>query len=68
MDSLALPGSPFCDQEKGRRKPCKQSNKKEPYEQRLWENPNTYSQGPCSLGFGKPAPDRSLFTIQLRII
>lgn len=28
MDSLALPGSPFCDQEKGRRKPCKQSNKK----------------------------------------
>ena len=28
MDSLTLPGSPFCDQEKGRRKPCNPSNKK----------------------------------------
>lgn len=58
-------GPPFRDREKDCRKPCEQGNKKEPHEQRLRENPNTCSHGPGSLSFGKPAPDHSLFAIQL---
>ena len=61
-------GPPFRDREKDCRKPCEQGNKKEPHEQRLRENPNTCSHGPGSLSFGKPAPDHSLFTIQLWIV
>lgn len=61
-------GLPFRDREKDCRKPCEQGNKKEPHEQRLRENPNTCSHGPGSLSFGKPAPDHSLFAIQLWIV
>ena len=61
-------GPPFRDREKDCRKSCEQGNKKEPHEQRLRENPNTCSHGPGSLSFGKPAPDHSLFAIQLWIV
>ena len=61
-------GPPFHGREEDCRKPCEQGDKKEPYEQRLRENPNTCSHGPGSLGFGKPAPDHSLSAIQLWIV
>ncbi len=61
-------GLPFRGREEDCRKLCEQGNKKEPHEQRLRENPNTCSHGPGNLGFEKPAPDHSLFAIQLWIV